>query len=470
MRDNESNRLASDQVLLARTRAGRRDAFGELWLRHSPAAIRMARRFTRLDPDDLVAEAFTRIYRAVLCGGGPSGPFRPYLYTVTRNIAATWGGVAQPVLVDDLETIEDPVSHDDPMERALDRSLLADAFGRLPERWQAVLWYTEVEGLSPGEVAPILQLSPNGVAALAYRAREGLRKQWLQAHISASGVGGDCGWTLGRLGDRTREALSGRESARLEAHLTFCDGCAAAAAEVDAVGSRLALTIAKFVLAGAAGSELLTALSRPEAALANSAGAEATGSAFWNGAVATVSPVATPGAAVHAIAAGAAVLIGGGALLGVVGGGAAVKDGRAPAPVAVEVALGPSSAELPLPTLPDAPVPAAGPSAAAQAGALLAATAAPTPADVTALLPSPLIQAVPSPQDGLVPPVSDGVAAGADRLAASADSITAELLGGVEDAVAGLPDPVAVPEAPSVPGDAATLLGEELLQPLDPLE
>jgi DNA-directed RNA polymerase specialized sigma24 family protein len=43
----------------------------------------------------------------------------------------------------------------------------------LPERWQAVLWHTEIEGSRPAEVASLLGLTANGVAALGYRAREG---------------------------------------------------------------------------------------------------------------------------------------------------------------------------------------------------------------------------------------------------------------------------------------------------------
>ena len=39
------------------------------------------------------------------------------------------------------------------------------------------------EGQSPGEIAPLLGLTANGVSAMAFRAREGLRKAFLQAHV-----------------------------------------------------------------------------------------------------------------------------------------------------------------------------------------------------------------------------------------------------------------------------------------------
>lgn len=62
----------------------------------------------------------------------------------------------------------------DPAVADLERTMIARAFASLPERWQAVLWHTETEGARPAEVASLLGLTANGVAALAYRAREGL--------------------------------------------------------------------------------------------------------------------------------------------------------------------------------------------------------------------------------------------------------------------------------------------------------
>lgn len=41
------------------------------------------------------------------------------------------------------------------------------------------------EGRTPAELAPVLGVSPNGVAALACRARKGLRQAYLQAEAEA---------------------------------------------------------------------------------------------------------------------------------------------------------------------------------------------------------------------------------------------------------------------------------------------
>ncbi|MEQ8663923.1 MAG: sigma factor, partial [Gammaproteobacteria bacterium] len=145
-----------DERLIARSARRDRSAYAELWRRHQPSALAAARRFTWIDADDLVAEAFTRIYACLLDGKGPRGPFRPYLYTTVRNLAARWGASAKEIAVDNVETLEAPQDLDDPVVHSLDRTLTARAFRSLPPRWQSVLWYTEVEELDPHDVAPIM--------------------------------------------------------------------------------------------------------------------------------------------------------------------------------------------------------------------------------------------------------------------------------------------------------------------------
>jgi RNA polymerase sigma factor (sigma-70 family) len=265
----ETGAVVSDEELIIQARAGDRGAFAELWLRHARSGLRVARQFTSsIDADDLVAEAYTRIYQRVLAGGGPDAAFRPYLYTTIRNLASRWGSSNRDVQVDDIGEFEDPATFDDPATVALDRTLTVRAFRSLPERWQSVLWYTEVEGMDPQEVAPILGMSANGVAALSYRAREGLRKAWLQAHVSDATASGDCRWTITRLGDYARHSLTDREQARVAGHIATCPKCSIIAEEVDEVGSRLALVMLPLLLGAGAGGALLASLSAPSSASA----------------------------------------------------------------------------------------------------------------------------------------------------------------------------------------------------------
>ena len=262
MDDQDTKLTTSDAELIERARSGDSAAFGELWRRHYRPAVRVARQFTSsIDADDLVSEAYARIYQRVLAGGGPTGAFRPYLYTTIRNLASSWGAANREVQVDLIEEFEDSRIPDDPAAWALDRTLTARAFRTLPERWQTVLWYTEVEGMDPHEVAPIMGMTANGVAALSYRAREGLRKAWLQAHVSDATASGECQWSMSKLGEHTRNGLGARDKARLTAHLETCDRCTIVSEEVDEVGAHLAMVMLPILLGGVAGGSLLAAMS-----------------------------------------------------------------------------------------------------------------------------------------------------------------------------------------------------------------
>src|SRR5918995_6910337 len=234
---------SADAELIERTRRGDRSAYGELWHRHAASGRTVARSYSPLEPDDLVAESFTRIYDAILAGGGPRGAFRPYLFTTIRNTASSWGRARRETNLETLESFEDPATTESASLDALDRSTTAQAFRSLPTRWQEVLWYSEVEGMTPQQIAPLVGMSANSTAALAYRAREGLRQAWIQAHLRNAVNEPDCRWTVDHLGSYTRGKLRARDTSRLEEHLDDCARCTIVAAEAREVGSRLALVL-----------------------------------------------------------------------------------------------------------------------------------------------------------------------------------------------------------------------------------
>ncbi|TGJ96462.1 RNA polymerase subunit sigma-70, partial [Actinotalea fermentans ATCC 43279 = JCM 9966 = DSM 3133] len=239
-------RALADEELVDAVRGGSRDAYAVLWSRHSGAGRGAARRVTSsFDPDDLVQESFLRILRAIQAGKGPTGPFRPYLYQTIRSVAITWSHAPAPIAVDQVPEVADPV---DMADVVVEGSVTVSAFKALPARWQAVLWYTEVEGMDAREVAPLLGLSAGSVSALAYRAREGLRRSWLQAHVNTSAVSKECRWAAEQMGDYNRGALSARNKDRFEEHLTGCLSCSILVDEVDQVASRLGLLLVPLVL------------------------------------------------------------------------------------------------------------------------------------------------------------------------------------------------------------------------------
>ncbi|MGW1680449.1 RNA polymerase sigma factor [Saccharopolyspora sp. NPDC002376] len=179
-----ANQVASDDaVLLGRLREGDDAAFGELYCRHSPMVRRFALSMQRpgIDVDDVVAEVFLRVLRAVRAGHGPRDTIRTYLFTVVRRVLAEWVAARRDELMNSDELGEHVPRQGDHQVTQAERELLARAFRRLPARWREVLWRTEVEGHRPSSIAQQLGLTPNATAVLAHRARRGLREAYHQA-------------------------------------------------------------------------------------------------------------------------------------------------------------------------------------------------------------------------------------------------------------------------------------------------
>ncbi|MDI6943905.1 sigma-70 family RNA polymerase sigma factor [Microbacterium barkeri] len=293
-----------DADLVLRTRSGDHDAFGELWRRHYRSGIVAARSITSsLDADDLVQESYAKIFQSIQRGNGPTGSFRAYLFTTIRNVAASWGRARTEATSDGLEEVEDPESTEVATDEALDRSLTHTAFRSLPTRWQEVLWYTEIEQMKPAEIAPLLGMKAAAVSQLAFRAREGLREAWIQAHIASVEDGSAHAWTIERLGAYTRGNLGSRDQAKVDAHLGECARCAIVASEAKEVGSRLALVLLPLTIGVTGTAGYLASLQRDESALVALA---AMPSSVYEGAVAVAGGAVGAGAATGAAAGGAA--------------------------------------------------------------------------------------------------------------------------------------------------------------------
>lgn len=174
----------SDAQLLRALRDGEREAYVVLWQRHIGAALRYARRMFPSRAEDLASESFLAIYQQVTtAGGGPEFAFRSYLKAVIRNISIRWRKEANRF--DD--TVEpDAVDFRDALslvERESNANELLGAFQELPERWQKVLWLSEVAEVARPEIARELGIKPNAVSALHRRARSGLKLQWLTRQV-----------------------------------------------------------------------------------------------------------------------------------------------------------------------------------------------------------------------------------------------------------------------------------------------
>ncbi|MFC4333749.1 sigma-70 family RNA polymerase sigma factor [Salininema proteolyticum] len=251
----------SDPELVKATRTGDTGAYAVLYERHLGSARRLARILAadEATADDLVSESFAKILQTLQEGGGPDVAFRPYLLRSMRN--TFYDRVRRDKKVtftDDARVFDaDAATADDPEVKKLDKRYASNAFAKLPERWQMVLWHTEVEEDSPADIAPLLGMTPNGVAALAYRARERLRQLFLQEHIADS-ADENCRWTVDRLGAHVRGRLAARDSKKVDDHLSACVPCKILVMELAEVNSGMRGVLAPIVLGVAAGSYLAT--------------------------------------------------------------------------------------------------------------------------------------------------------------------------------------------------------------------
>ncbi|MGW5867573.1 sigma-70 family RNA polymerase sigma factor [Streptomyces sp. NPDC055239] len=290
-----------DSDLIARMRAGDDTAYEELYRRHAEAVRRYARTCCRdaHTADDLTAEVFARMLQAVRGGSGPEHAVRAYLLTTVRRVAAGWTKSAKrEQLVEDFAVFaaqasrSSEVSDDDTLDLGADvlamheaeQSMAMQAFRSLPERWQAVLWHTEVEDESPSDVATLFGLDANGTRVLAKRAREGLKEAYLQAHVSTTlAENEECARYADRLGAYARGSLRTRAERGLRKHLEECVKCRLAAGQIKEVASGIpgVVPIAVIGWFGAAGYAKVAALVGGGAASA--AGAGAAGAAAASG-------------------------------------------------------------------------------------------------------------------------------------------------------------------------------------------
>jgi RNA polymerase sigma factor (sigma-70 family) len=317
----------SDAELITAVRAGNVDAYDLLYRRHLGAARNLAGQLTRspAELDDLVAEAFAKVLDTLRGGGGPDTAFRAYLLTTLRHSLYDKTRRERRVeYSDDLSRLDPGEPFVDTAVQGLEATLVARAFGSLPERWQTVLWHTEVEGETPAQVAPLLGLTPNGVSALAYRAREGLRQAYLQVHLQDT-AGERCRYTVERLGAWARHGLSKRERSQVDAHLAGCERCQALAAELADLNGGLRAIIAPLIVGVPWAAGYLGLAGEKATAAAGAAGAAGTAGAGTAGAGTAGAGTAGAGTAGAGTAGAAGTAAGGagGAAVGATSAGAA---------------------------------------------------------------------------------------------------------------------------------------------------
>ena len=304
--DRGAGDAPSDAELILQVRSGDREAFGALYSRHSTAALYLARQYVNhSDADDVVADAFSKLYEMLRRGAGPDSGFRTYLYTVVRHRAYDVSRGATRMRPAEHEEIEAALgrvaSSEDPAIQGFERSVVSRAYFALPERWREVLWYCLVDDLRPAQVAPVLGLSAPGVSSLLYRAKDALRDGYLQQHLSHA-PSDTCRAVNPHLGGYVRDSLSRREKSRIESHLTECGTCSALVLELSDVAHGMKCVVAPLLL-GAAGLALVGSAIPVGGGLA--AAVKAASAAGMHGASAGGGAVGGAGAGLSGVGAGA---------------------------------------------------------------------------------------------------------------------------------------------------------------------
>jgi RNA polymerase sigma factor (sigma-70 family) len=222
----------SDAALLTAAGGGEAAAFAELYLRHAAAVHGYCRRVLRSRDEaaDATQEAFVNVLERVRDAPGAIMSPRAYLFRAAHNACLRTAERARR-----LQPVEEPepapeAGLPEPERVVLTRELQADvraANADLPTRQREVLALREVEQLGYDEIAQIMDLTPNGAAQLAWRARANLRLRLRRrAFASVTLATLDCERALGLLELSDDAALSETEHRWLTKHLTACPRCA----------------------------------------------------------------------------------------------------------------------------------------------------------------------------------------------------------------------------------------------------
>jgi len=168
----------TDQELVRRALTGDNGAYRHLVDRYIRPALAVAWEFSETleDAEDVVQEAFRKAVRA-LESFDTNRPFRPWFFTILRNVARS-AKSANALRV--FQALEESVPDEEPtpidvVERLELQARLDMELESLSEMQRVCFRLCALEGLSSGEVAEALGLSDATVRTHVYRARSVLR-------------------------------------------------------------------------------------------------------------------------------------------------------------------------------------------------------------------------------------------------------------------------------------------------------
>ena len=229
--------LLDDHALVALVRSGDERGLGELYRRHAPTALRVARSLTRVgfDADDVVADVFDGIWQAIRNGKGPTTRFEPYLVAAIRNRAYSLPSQAIGQPIDD----HDAALAMTDSEPEAGSNVARPAFALLPTREQQMLWLTAVEGRTVAEAATMLSLTRRAATTLKYRAKRAFAEAYLAAYGAAEVVEPVCRELCPKMSRYVRGTCPPRAKRTVEIHLSACPACRRLVRELTDVNATL---------------------------------------------------------------------------------------------------------------------------------------------------------------------------------------------------------------------------------------
>lgn len=188
----DDDKSLSSEELIARVRLNERDAFDLLYSRHHRPSFDYAYRvlFQRRDAEDVVQEAFLRVFLAARRGkyDPTRGSFKTYLYRILRNLCYDRLALKKPLNATDLENEENTEAEPltdrlrdgiTPVHQAQGNALkeqVSRALKRLPTIQREALTLRGFEGLSYKEISRILGRPVSHVKIILFRARQALAR------------------------------------------------------------------------------------------------------------------------------------------------------------------------------------------------------------------------------------------------------------------------------------------------------
>lgn len=169
----------AEEWLVRRSKAGDREAFGQIVSRHQTAVYRVVRGILG-DPaesEDVTQEVFLKAYASLGRFRGEANLFT-WLYRIAVNEALRSRRRRRPQPLEEAPEAAVPPAEPAEPEETPTLETLRRLLDRLPEDHRTIVVLRDLEGLSYREIAETLEIPLGTVESRLFRARRELRALW----------------------------------------------------------------------------------------------------------------------------------------------------------------------------------------------------------------------------------------------------------------------------------------------------